>query len=380
MLAADLSRWLDSIGIAAGTRIGWQALLRGRPDEWTHVQSKLQTSPLTLSAYHQIAQYASDDLARAAHECKAALGLLNALYRSGDGQSLGWRNARDSYEMSVARFRAAGEAHRLDVFAAIDAWRRGQAPRASPSPTIHRHRACSESVRERIVWLAEELRRRHDGSEIAQPVRMARSIQTLGLSSAYYISSVDNIGSICSLGILPHSLAPSARADISNPEVQQRRSRVSVPLRGEDQGLHRFSPMFFAAKTPMLWERCDSRTGVGRAQLCIVECEINVIAQWCSDLAVTDRNAAANGMVSTSDPEKAAAIVPRDVILRSKWLDLPDGGSRRAAELLCFPLIPAPAIARVHVCSSSVESVVRERLHSDGCAVPVSVSAHFFPT
>jgi hypothetical protein len=378
MSAADLSRWLDSIGIAVGTRIGWQALLRGRPDEWTRVQSALQTSPLTLSAYLPIQQYASADLARAAHECNAALGFLNALYRMGDGQSLGWHDARNRYEMSVARFRAAGEAHRLDVLQAIDAWRRGQSPRASPVPTTLRHRACSESVRQRIVWLAEELRRRHDGGGIAQPVRMARSIQALGLSSAYYISSVDNIGSICSLGILPYSLAPSSRADISNQEVQQRRSSVRIPLRGKDRSLHDFSPMFLAAKTPMLWERSDSRTGVGKERLCIVECDINVIAHWCSDLAVTDRNAARNGMVSTSDPEQAA-IVPRDVILRGMWKDLPDGGSFRAAELLCFPLIPAPAIARVHVCSNAVASVVRERLHAEGCAVPVSVSCDLFP-
>ncbi len=380
MTAGDqrLSNWLASIGLADGTGPRWKVALKASPASWDKVVAIVGESPLSLSAFECIRAFAPEELERAANQCKRSLDRLNSIYRNGEGKSTAWIDARDHYETSLVEFRDAAKLYRNELLGTVQAWRTGgrQPPRHAPAKS--RHPACTETAAERIQSLAISLRARARSSTRAQPLAMADSLRVLGLDRAYHIASIENIASICSLGILPHSLAPRSRVDISNPSIQDRRAIVEIDLGRQRVKLHDFVPMFYAAKTPMLWERADPLRGVGLDNLCTIEFAIGDLASWCETLVVTSRNAASNGMTASADPARAT-IVPVDVVRRNKWNDLPDGGLRRAAELLCFPLVPAPAISIVHVDSVQVASRVKERLRGVGATPAVKVSPEHFP-
>ncbi len=375
----ELVKWIASLGLDEPLPGSWQHSLRAAPEKWDDVINVLSALPIAAGPVVSMARFASPELLAAAKLCQAQVRRLNAIIAAKGRDSDDWIAAHADYLSVVQELQSAGQRHRQQVAAALASWKIVAPATRSTMLTVPRHGACSDVVRDRIWRLKSVLERRHGAAHPPQPKRMADALGSLGLRRSYFITSIDNIGSICKVGLLPHALAPRERTDISKPGIQQNRAAVSfVGHDGAHRQLHEFVPMFYAPKTPMLWERSDPRSGVGKENLCLLEFEIQRLADWSEELVVTDRNAATRGVRFGADPS-LASIVPRDIILRSSWSDITDGAPRRSAELLCYPLIPAPAILSVHVCSESVGTRVRSILKRDGCFAPVEVSPGKFP-
>ena len=376
----DLLNWIEALGLGSPSPLSWQRALASAPEALDRVEQVLGASPIAAEAVESISQFCSPELIASARSCQAWVRRLNAIIESTGIGSTEWRAAYAEYVPVVAQLQVAGQRHHQQVVAALASCRSGGTMRPMAAQGLPRHPACSDGVRDQILRLREVLVRRQGSAQPAQPKRMADALGLKRLHHSYYITSVDNVASICKVGVLPHSLAPRDRTDISKAGIQRNRSGVGVTGHdGVRRQLHDFVPMFFAPKTPMLWERSDSRSGVGKENLCLLEFEIRRIAGWCEELVVTNRNAATLGVTFASDPAQAT-IVPHDIIIRSTWSDVPDGAPRRSAELLCYPLVPAPSIRAVHVCSELAKTRTRDLLRASGCSTPVEATPSYFPS
>lgn len=375
----ELMRWIKSLGLDSPLPGPWKHALRGAPESWDDVMSVLSASPIVADAVASIERFASPELLTAVKRCQAQVRRLNEIVAAKGNASREWNAAYAEYRSIQQELESTGQRHRQQVAAALASWKIVAPENRSTMRTVSRHGACSDGVVDRVWRLKAALECRFGPGHCSQPQRMADALGSLGLRRSYFITSVDNIGSICKVGVLPYALAPRNRTDISEPAIQRIRAAVSFPGHGgTPRRLHDFVPMFFAPKTPMLYKCSDPRDGVGKESLCLLEFEIQQLADWSEELVVTDRNAATGGVRLSADPS-LASIVPRDIVLGSSWTDIPDGAPRRSAELLCYPLVPAPAILSVHVCSESAGTRVRSILKRDGCSAPVVVSPDQFP-
>ena len=166
-----------------------------------------------------------------------------------------------------------------------------------------------------------------------------------GIDFLYHFTHVDNMPSIREHGLLSHNAAqPVVSADISNPNVQERRADKSVFGRP----LHDYVPLYFNPKNPMLFVLREHQDN-----LVILLLDRGLLVQ--DGVVFTDGNAA-------SDPTNFFTDVSRlddldwDCIRSEYWNDYPDGIRIRCAEILVPHAIPFGEIQRIRVRTSSTRT------------------------
>lgn len=87
------------------------------------------------------------------------------------------------------------------------------------------------------------------------------SCRRYGLKALYYLTPLDNLGSILRLGVLAKNLAPSGHASFADEGIQSKRHRIP-PRQDLALTLHDCVPLFFAPKPPLLYSIQEQQSEV----------------------------------------------------------------------------------------------------------------------
>ena len=170
------------------------------------------------------------------------------------------------------------------------------------------------------------------------PIRYGR------LRYLYYIVHKDNIASVLASGALlcrsrARALAAGIPADISDPEVNQRRSGKIDPIRR--QQLHDYVNLYFRARNPMLYVRRQLQSDL------VVLC-VDGRLLWEENVLFTDGNAA-SGATKFFDNLADLKELDWDCLYADRWNDFDDGKRTRCAEILVPGSVPLSRVARAVV-------------------------------
>jgi hypothetical protein len=133
------------------------------------------------------------------------------------------------------------------------------------------------------------------------------------LKELQYITHVDNVPSICAVGILSNRLARRQNhKSVADPEVQERRKGKRVP---GGLLLHDYANLYVTARNPMLFRRIRE----GQIdELCVVRISTDVLDL--DGVVVTDRNAAKFGC-GFKTPLEGVRDIDRELLDRTYWGD-----------------------------------------------------------
>jgi hypothetical protein len=114
------------------------------------------------------------------------------------------------------------------------------------------------------------------------------------LEELHYITPIENMKSICSLGILSHEQAEKHRhKSVAKKEVQERRKKVVVP---GGRPLHQYVNLYFHARNPMMFKRKELHK-----ELCVLRISKDILSL--PQVVIADRNASSEYVLFTSAPD-----------------------------------------------------------------------------
>lgn len=175
------------------------------------------------------------------------------------------------------------------------------------------------------------------------------------LRELHFITPIDNVVSILSLGILSHRLAQRIQhLSVAMDEIQERRRRVVVP---GGRPLHEYANLYINARNPMMFKRKDAHT-----QLCVLRVSSSVLDL--PGVIITDMNAA-----KSPRRFRPAAIeldfIDREMIFANDWrhpgdpLAFDRHRGIMCAEVLVPDKVEATFIIGVYVSCSESDSIIR---------------------
>lgn len=171
----------------------------------------------------------------------------------------------------------------------------------------------------------------------------------------YYIIHKDNIASVLAHSALlcrSLALADGIPNDISNPEVNQRRSRKIDSI--QRRRLHDYVNLYFRARNPMLFVRRQLRSDL------VVLC-VDGRLLWKEHVLFTDGNAASDAtkfFYNLADLKE----LDWDCLEADHWTDFDDGKRKRCAEVLVPGIVPLSRIERAVVSNEPLSDDLM-RLH-----------------
>lgn len=196
---------------------------------------------------------------------------------------------------------------------------------------------------------------------MAQPPEFIRAqLAAHQVGELFYVTHVDNLGSIFDGGILPkNQVHPGRCRDISLPSVQDRRDEIWVPVHPDSpetpdrvRNAHDMVPLFFNPRNPM-----TSRLRGIADELVLVVVAPGALCDDDHLLAFTDGNLAASRTRCYCD-FALLTRVPWATVRKPYWSDDDDGSRKRGAELLVYPSVPIDACARIDVPTPAVRQQI----------------------
>jgi hypothetical protein len=172
----------------------------------------------------------------------------------------------------------------------------------------------------------------------------------------HFITSIANLDSILTRGILSHDGASKIRhKSVALEEVQDRRRGIRVPNGGR---LHSYANLYFHARNPMMYLLMRQ----GYDDLVVVRVSSTVLDL--PDTVLTDGNAASAGTRFYASPNGLPDL-NSELIFAKYWTDenfWPDQEKKRArnAETLVPNLIPSRYIEGCYVDTSAKRNICQE--------------------
>lgn len=189
-----------------------------------------------------------------------------------------------------------------------------------------------------------------------------------GIDYLYHMTSIDNLPSILSHGLLSHNQAHRFglnKTDISDNCVQDIRQGKSV----NRIRLHDYVPLYFNPKNPMLYRRKE-------LQQDIIILAINPIVLVYPGTIFSDGNAACRGTTFYSDIEMLSQL-DWDTIWTRYWNDKFDGKRIRCAETLVYPSLSLDKILTVF-CYSEMSAISIQNMMPSDVNIPIQVNKNFY--
>jgi ssDNA thymidine ADP-ribosyltransferase, DarT len=190
------------------------------------------------------------------------------------------------------------------------------------------------------------------------------------LEELHYITPINNVPSICRLGILSHRKVKKVKHEsVAMEEIQQRRAKKTVP---PGRLLHDYVNLYICARNKMLYKIHDRRD-----ELCILQVSPAVLDL--PEVIVSDRNASSEYARFEPAPS-GLRIVDRELVFAKYWTHPDDPieemrhGSIKCAEVLVPDSVPARFIMGAYV--SSHESLTR--FNALSVNVPASIHGELF--
>lgn len=158
------------------------------------------------------------------------------------------------------------------------------------------------------------------------------------LAELHYLSAIDNLGSICTEGILSHQLAtPLPHVDLSDPDMQDRRRDKPVAYAGAERPrkLHTYANVFLHGRNSMLKALCYR---FGHETIAVLQVSPDVLDL--PGVVIADQNAASGYARFFASPAGLEQLSDQYVLART-WgdetvdqIDYWRRKSRRSAEAL----------------------------------------------
>ena len=230
----------------------------------------------------------------------------------------------------------------------------------------------------------------------------------LGVTALYYLTHRGNVA-----GILRHGILSRDRCDqlgilpvsIADPGVQHQRARTFLIDQGHRRNLHKYVPLYFSPRTPMLyyWKHLHQ-------QIVILTVDPQVL-DWPTTV-VTDGNAATQGLdrgqswveiavgrdsvvvqriyhPATFTPRRkdvthfyagpgALAHVPWDQVGASDWPKTAKEKRQRQAEALVLDRVPPEYITGLHVRDHDLLLYLQQVMQGVRRVLPVRVMREWF--
>ena len=179
---------------------------------------------------------------------------------------------------------------------------------------------------------------------------LVSTLRSYDIHSLWHMTHVNNVLSISQRGIVSHLRAtPMNRVDISDPDVQKRRSGKDPIFNRE---IHAYTPTYITIQNPMLYRLKSSSHS-----LCLLEISLESLDYH--DVLFTDGNAASRDTKFYTHPEDLKNL-PWDVLKAEFWSDFADGKRKRCAEVLVYPSIGARHITKIHCNSFDTVNVLEQ--------------------
>jgi hypothetical protein len=129
------------------------------------------------------------------------------------------------------------------------------------------------------------------------------------LRELHYITTISNVASIITHGILSHKSAAKVRhTSIAMEEVQERRKKKIVP---GGRPLHDYVNLYICARNPMLYVRLSEHQN-----LCVVQIHPDILDE--PGVIITDCNAASDYARFAQAPQ-GLSIVDKDLTFAEYW-------------------------------------------------------------
>lgn len=181
-----------------------------------------------------------------------------------------------------------------------------------------------------------------------------KTIENYGIKYLYHMTSVNNLGSILSKGLVSHNFAHRnalIKRDISDNQVQQRRHNKVIK---NGLTVHDYVPLYFSPRNPMLYCRKHIQENI-----VILGIESLILAN--SNTVFTNGNAASDDTKFYDD----IAMLDKldwDIITALYWSNFPDGRRIKCAEVLAYPNIPVEKIVKLFCYSEEMVKQVKSIL------------------
>lgn len=189
-----------------------------------------------------------------------------------------------------------------------------------------------------------------------------------GINYLYHMTSIDNLPSILSHGLLSHNQAHRFglnKTDISDNCVQDIRQHKSV----NGVHLHDYVPLYFNPKNPMLYRRRELQQNIAILA-------INPIVLIYPGTVFSDGNAACGDTTFYANMEMLSQL-DWNTIWARYWNDKPDGKRIRCAETLVYPELSLDKILTVF-CYSERSAISIQNIMPSGVNIPVQVNRNLY--
>jgi len=181
------------------------------------------------------------------------------------------------------------------------------------------------------------------------------------VKALYYITAIDNMGSICERGILSYHMAKKIpHESIAMDEIQEKRIKVMVPV-ADRKGisLHNFAPLYFDSWNPML-----SKLRQINEKICIIALRKEILNL--PGAIIADRNASSKYCKFGPSSDGLKNIEKEDVF-RQNWKDQDEiieweKRSKKCAELLVPGRISSEYFLGAVVVSDDAETRLRQQI------------------
>jgi hypothetical protein len=180
------------------------------------------------------------------------------------------------------------------------------------------------------------------------------------LAELHYLTSIENLASICEHGILCHELAAKLpHVDLSNPRMQDLRKDKVVAYAGQERPrkLHSYANLFLHGRNSMLKDLCYSH---GHETVAVLAVSTDVLDL--PDVVIADQNAASKYAHFYASPGGLEYLHEQYVFAR-EWgdatvdqIDYWRRKSRRSAEVLVPDRVDRAYLQGAYVsCAASCE-------------------------
>lgn len=206
------------------------------------------------------------------------------------------------------------------------------------------------------------------------------------ITHIYHITHLDNLASIlASYGLDANTVMRergSSYTDIAHQNIQDRRTRVQVPI-APFGTLHDYVPFYFAPRSPMLYAIHKGAVAGykgGQDQVIYLVSTVHKIEDSGTPYVYTDGHAT---MAYTSFYREVSDLstLSWDILRAKYWSDRAPGDDRRRrrqAEFLVYKHLAWPLIERIAVHSEEASKQVREMLTGVDYQPEIAVRADWY--
>lgn len=189
------------------------------------------------------------------------------------------------------------------------------------------------------------------------------------LEELHYITSISNVPSIISKGILSHNLSSKlSHNSVAMAEIQEVRTKKTIP---GGRPLHDYANLYICARNPMLY-----RLRNNHRNLCIL-----IISPKVLDIpgtVITDGNAASDYTRFAASPN-GLGIVNKQLTFAEDWTHNDQIEYWRLKRMKCAEVLVPDQIPPEYILGAYVScEEAKVTFEKTGANIPVTINAHLF--